>query len=71
MAAECALPRAARRWTRLPTGASFLGGCSVDTDGDLCFDPVLEIEGSTLESYTQADAGIDLDRFVASASYLW
>jgi len=43
-----------RRWSHLPKGANFLGGGYAYTEGDLVFDPVLKIEGATVELHTLA-----------------
>jgi hypothetical protein len=43
-----------RRWTHLPTGINIHGGGYAYTDGDLSFDPVLEIEDATFEMHTVA-----------------
>jgi hypothetical protein len=41
-----------RRWTHLPVGMNVLGVGAVYTDGDIAFDPVLEIEDATVEAKT-------------------
>jgi hypothetical protein len=38
-----------RRWTPLPVGMNILGVGIVHTDGDIAFDPVLELEDVTVE----------------------
>ena len=38
-----------RRWTPLPVGMNVLGAGFVHTDGDIAFDPVLEIDDATVE----------------------
>lgn len=38
-----------RRWTPLPVGMNVLGAGIVHTDGDIAFDPVLEIEDATVD----------------------
>lgn len=43
-----------RRWTPLPVGTSVLGAGYVYTAGDIAFDPVLKIEGATLNARTWA-----------------
>ena len=41
-----------RRWTHLPVGMNVLGAGAVYTDGDIAFDPVLELENATVEAKT-------------------
>ena len=41
-----------RRWTPLPVGLNILGAGVVYTDGDIAFDPVLELEDVTVEAKT-------------------
>ena len=41
-----------RRWTSLPVGTTVLSVGAIRTDGDIAFDPVLEIEDATVESTT-------------------
>ncbi len=41
-----------RRWTHLPVGMNVLGAGGIYTDGDINFDPVLELEDVTVESKT-------------------
>lgn len=41
-----------RRWTHLPVGMNLLGAGAIYTDGDIAFDPVLEIEDATVEVKT-------------------
>ena len=41
-----------RRWTHLPVGMNVLGAGGVYTDGDIAFDPVLELEDVTVETKT-------------------
>jgi hypothetical protein len=43
-----------RRWAHLPKNANFLGAGYVYTEGDLFFDPVLQIEDATVEMHTVA-----------------
>ena len=38
-----------RRWTPLPVGMNVLGAAIVQTDGDIAFDPVLEIDDATVD----------------------
>jgi hypothetical protein len=38
-----------RRWTPLPVGMNVLGAGFIHTDGDIAFDPVLEIDDATVE----------------------
>jgi len=51
LAAEDVEPR---RWTPLPVGTSVLGAGYVYTSGDIAFDPVLKVEGATLDARTWA-----------------
>jgi len=41
-----------RRWTHLPVGMNVLGAGAIYTDGDIAFDPVLELEDVTAEVKT-------------------
>ena len=41
-----------RRWTHLPVGMNILGLGAIYTDGDIAFDPVLEIQDGTVEIKT-------------------
>jgi hypothetical protein len=41
-----------RRWTPLPVGMNVLGAGAVYTDGDIAFDPVLDIENANVEVKT-------------------
>ncbi len=41
-----------RRWTHLPVGMNVLGAGGIYTDGDINFDPVLELEDVTVEAKT-------------------
>jgi len=43
-----------RRWTHLPVGSNVLGLAYGYTDGDLSFDPVLEVQDAKVESQTLA-----------------
>lgn len=43
-----------RRWTPLPPGLNVAGGGFVLSEGDVLFDPALEIEGATFEAETLA-----------------
>ncbi|UCE87572.1 MAG: transporter [Deltaproteobacteria bacterium] len=43
-----------RRWTHLPTGTHFFGVGYAYTEGDLFFDPILEIEDATVRMHTVA-----------------
>jgi len=45
-----------RRWTPLPVGVNVLGAAVVHTDGDIAFDPVLELE----------DVSVDVDTAIVS-----
>ena len=38
-----------RRWTLLPVGMNVLGAAVVHTDGDIAFDPVLELDNVTVD----------------------
>lgn len=40
-----------RRWSHLPSGLNVFGVGAVRTDGDIYFDPVLQIEDATIELY--------------------
>lgn len=44
----------ARRWTPLPVGTSIVGAGTAYTTGDIAFDPVLNVEGATLNARTWA-----------------
>lgn len=59
--ASTALPIAAlaqdlepRRWSHLPVGMNVAGVAYAYTDGDLSFDPVLQIEDGNVENHTGA-----------------
>ena len=41
-----------RRWTHLPVGMNILGLGAAYTDGDIAFDPVLDVENATVEVKT-------------------
>ena len=41
-----------RRWTHLPVGMNILGVGVIQTDGDIAFDPVLELEDATVDKKT-------------------
>jgi hypothetical protein len=41
-----------RRWTHLPVGMNILGLAAIRTDGDVAFDPVLELEDVTVDRKT-------------------
>lgn len=41
-----------RRWAQIPTGVNFLGAGYAYTDGDISFDPLLQIEEATFEMQT-------------------
>jgi len=41
-----------RRWTPLPIGMNVLGAAVIHTDGDIAFDPVLELEDVTVDAGT-------------------
>ena len=43
-----------RRWNHLPTGTNFHGAGYVYSEGDLSFDPVLQIEDATVDLHTLA-----------------
>ena len=43
-----------RRWTHLPTGTNFFGAGYAYSEGDVFFNPVLEIEDATVEMHTTA-----------------
>jgi len=43
-----------RRWTPLPTGTGVVGAGYLYTSGDIAFDPVLKVEGATLNARTWA-----------------
>ena len=43
-----------RRWSHLPVGSSFLGAGYLLTNGDIAFDPVLRLDGVTLDMDTLA-----------------
>jgi len=40
-----------RRWAQIPTGVNFAGGAYGYIDGDIIFDPVLQIEDATFEMH--------------------
>lgn len=41
-----------RRWSHLPTGLNIIGSGAVATDGDITFDPVMQIEDGTFRLYS-------------------
>ena len=47
-----------RRWAQIPTGVNFVGLAYGYTDGDIFFDPLLNIENATFELHSSAFAYI-------------
>ena len=43
-----------RRWSHLPIDTNFVGLAYASTEADIAFDPVLKVEGATLDLQTTA-----------------
>jgi hypothetical protein len=59
-----------RRWSHLPTGLNILGAGVVTTDGDIFFDPVMQIEDGTFRLYSMGASYVRSFEWLGKSSRL-
>jgi hypothetical protein len=60
----------ARRWSHLPVGLSIVGAGLGDTDGEIFFDPVLQIENGTFDLYSIGSSYVRAIEWLGKSSRL-
>jgi hypothetical protein len=59
-----------RRWSHLPTGLNIVGAGVAVTDGDIYFDPVMQIEDGTFRLYSLGSSYVRSFEWLGKSSRL-